>query len=274
MVLAEAGVWACDFYVTGAEGGAEMPGGYQLGRIRNIDHHAPTPRMARRVSSGTLARVQVLAEGLPPVDDLIVVNHTDCDSVLSSGIMSGRLEPLEVFSDAAIAADHTGEANAIADLLQALDSRKDLEVSFAALERLLTGVPQPSEVRAALDARLAKRARACELVVGGRMQRSGALYWAALESEVDGELFPALLPDAVAIMLASPMPEKMGRWGVKVRLGLGATEGLWLSRLGIEGFDRNYGGRWNAGSNKRGGGTETPPERYAELLRERLPQLP
>ena len=49
-----------------------------------------------------------------------------------------------------------GEANAIADLLQALDSRKDLEVSFAALERLLTGVPQPSDVQAALDARLAR----------------------------------------------------------------------------------------------------------------------
>ncbi len=139
--LTTAGIWACDFYVTGAERGAAIPGGYRMGRVSNIDHHAPTDRMPRRVWSDTLARLQVLAEGLPATEDLIVVNHTDCDSVLSTGIMPGRLEPLEECSDA-----------------------------------------------------------------------------------------------------------------------------MRLNRLGIESFDAAYGGRWNAGSNKRGDGTTTSPDAYARAL--------
>lgn len=265
-----AGVWACDFYVSGIEDGAEVPGGYRLGRLTNIDHHAPGARMAKRVSSATLARLQVLALGVPPAGDVVVVNHTDCDSVLSSGIMSGRLEPLMEFSDAAIAADHTGAANPIADLLQALDSRKDLDLSFAALERLLAGEAQPAEVVKALGKRLAKREKAREMVAAGTLQRIGGLYWGVLDDAVDGELFPALLPDATAIMLASPFPGKPGWWEVKVRLGLAAPEGLWLNRLQIDGFDPSYGGRWNAGSNKRRDGTELAPEAYAEHLGQRL----
>ena len=56
---------------------------------------------------------------------------------------------------------------------------------------------------------------------------------------------------------------------MKVRLGAGAPQGMTLQGLGIETFDPAYGGRWNAGSNKRGGGTTLQPAQYAERLRER-----
>ncbi|MEP6509481.1 MAG: hypothetical protein ABJC63_14750 [Gemmatimonadales bacterium] len=106
---------ACDFYVVGAESGNEVPGGYQIETVLNVDHHAPTPRMTRCVSSTNLAD-HVKALGLTSRDSLVIVSHTDCDSVLSSCIMAGELEPDAQFGEAAIAADHSGETNEIADV--------------------------------------------------------------------------------------------------------------------------------------------------------------
>jgi hypothetical protein len=60
---------------------------------------------------------------------------------------------------------------------------------------------------------------------------------------------------------------------MKLRLGLAAPPGLTLQRLGVQAFDPRYGGRWNAGSNKRGGGTDIPPERYAQLVADRLQSI-
>ena len=96
----ESDICACDFYVEGAEAGVEVPGGYQLGGILSIDHHAPGSRMARVVSSANLAIAHVRQSGLPAGQ--IVINHTDCDSILSSGVAAGRLEPADHFGEAAI----------------------------------------------------------------------------------------------------------------------------------------------------------------------------
>jgi hypothetical protein len=84
-------ICACDFYVSGAEHGQEVAGGFLLGDVLNIDHHAPSPRMDRAVSSATLAIAHLRAAGRP--HGTIVLNHTDCDSILSAGIASGRLAP-------------------------------------------------------------------------------------------------------------------------------------------------------------------------------------
>jgi hypothetical protein len=77
-----------------------------------------------------------------------------------------------------------------------------------------------------------------------------------------------LLPKAVVILTAFRNQES--RWVMKLRLGLGAPPGTTLQRLGIKEFDPAYGGRWNAGSNKRGGGTDISPEVYARAVAERL----
>jgi hypothetical protein len=57
---------------------------------------------------------------------------------------------------------------------------------------------------------------------------------------------------------------------MKLRLGAGAPEGFTLHDLHMTELDPAYGGRWNAGSNARAGGTAIPPERYAEEVRRRL----
>jgi hypothetical protein len=49
---------------------------------------------------------------------------------------AGPLPPLRAFAAAAIAADHTGAAHDIAGLLQAIEHRRDLELTFDSLARL------------------------------------------------------------------------------------------------------------------------------------------
>jgi hypothetical protein len=128
--------------VSGAERWDSVPGGYADGRIVNVDHHAPTSRMAQPISSTNLALERVRAVGLPSGDTRLVITHTDCDSVLTAGILSGRLDAEDRYGDAAIAADHTGEPNEIADLLQALDGRRDVELSLASLAAHEAGLPE------------------------------------------------------------------------------------------------------------------------------------
>lgn len=269
-------VVACDFYIVGAEMGESVTGGYRLGSILNVDHHAPTARMRRKISSATLAldraEANLLAQDRAAK---VMINHVDCDSILTAGIMAGLLPPDRRFSDAAIAADHTGEENPIADLLQGLDARqprhgRDLNVSYRNLDRLLTGTTLEPFAREALDARLRERSSAEACVAAGAFSHAGPLSWAVLDEPIDGAFFPALLPQSAVILLMNRLPQDRARWQVKVRLGLQAPTGFALSDLQIDQFDPAYGGRWNAGSNRRGGGTVLQPKEYAAALVARL----
>ena len=266
-------VIACDFHVESIHLlGEEVESGYRLGRLLNIDHHAPVPRMRRRITSTHLAIGHVERQGPAPGDTAVVVNHTDCDSVLSSAIVLGLLAPDPAYAGAAVAADHTGEANPIADLLQSLEPLRDFTVSLRSLMLVQAGAPVEAEVTARLGERLGRRERAAELVREGAFRRIGRLELAVLREDTDGELFPALLPDACLIMLAIPCTPPAEGWKVKLRLGQAAPDGLTLPMLGIGEIDPRYGGRWNAGSNRRGGGTTIQPERYGEVVAGRLDQ--
>ncbi len=271
--LSTDGVFACDFHVLGAEQGEDVPGGYRLGRLLNVDHHAPTARMTRRVSSANLALAHVAAEGAASPQDVVVVNHTDCDSVLSAGIVAGRLDPDPALGDAAIAADHTGAANPIADLLQAVERWEDVEASLHNLALLRAGRPLDTRAAEALDRRLRRREEAAAAVARGEVRAVGRVALGVFAGEVDGEMFPALLPEAAVVLLAYPREEDPGRWTMKLRVGIAAPEGLTLHRLGLGEMDPAFGGRWNAGGNRRGGGTTTDPRVYASELSRRVERL-
>lgn len=268
--LGPGSIFACDFPIARAEYGDEIPGGYRLGRVVNIDHHAPTPRMARRISSANLALEFIGEFGPVPSDATVVINHTDCDSILSSGIASGRLEPDPAFGDAAVAADHTGERNDIADLLQSMESWRDAGASFRNLDALLRGASLDAAAQAALDSRRERRHAVDRLVRDGLVTMHNGIAFADLPAPADGEFFPALLPDATLILITFPRHGSPGTWDVKVRLGDAAPSWLTLDMLKIREWDRHYGGRWNAGSNRRSGGTSIPPTEYLAALAGRL----
>jgi hypothetical protein len=271
-------IFACDFYIAGAELGVDVPGGYRLGRrVLNIDHHAPTARMSRQVSITNLALEWRAANAGYPAESrqasdegVVVINHTDCDSILSSGIVSGRLDALPEYGRAALAADHTGEATELADALQALEPWRDVALSFATLRALETGAPLPEQAREALARWRHKRECAARYVAQGTVASDGLLAFGILDREIDGIFFPPLLPDAALILLAVPRPNDTGTWTMKLRLGSSAPEGFTIHDLHMTEFDPAYGGRWNAGSNARASGTTIPPARYAEEVRRRL----
>ncbi len=243
-------VLVCDFYVEGAERWTAVPWGWEIvvdGRkVINIDHHAPAARFERWISSGNLAMLYVAENGIAGEGVEVVINHTDCDSVISSGIVAGLIDPEEQFGEAVIAADHSGEENPIADLLQALDGRRDLELSHRNLALLLSGEPLEVEVAKALENRRAERSDLAAKVAAGAFQWVGAVAYGEFTGRVAGEFLPALLPGAAVILAASPMRD--GRVETKFRLGKAARAGATLHQLAA---GTNIQGRWNAGGDGR-----------------------
>lgn len=263
---------ACDFHVEGIESGEEVEGGYSWNGILNIDHHAPVRRMERWITSTSLACDHVNAHGPLGADWTVIINHTDADSILSSLILRGYLPPWTRFADAALAADHTGERNCVGDFLQAIQSLRDLTFSTTNLVNHLFDLPCDQGVQDCLDRRQADRERAKSLVDSGVFTRANRVAFAIVEEKLDPAFLPPLLPESEVILLFSPLKADKERWEVKARLGLSASEGLSLQRLRIqETLDPAFGGRWNAGSNKRGGGTLLDPAAYAEQLNRLLP---
>ena len=108
--------------------------------------------------------------------------------------------------------------------------------------------------------------RAEQLVASGDVQLLGPVAFEDLSEEIDGALFLPFLPDAWVIMLVSAHPEYVGKRVVKLRLGKSAPFGFTLNSLDIKSFDPAFGGRWNAGSDKRGRGTALMPQMYLNAL--------
>jgi hypothetical protein len=266
-------IYATDFYVDGAEAWDPVPGGlaHPDGRVVNVDHHAPLPRMERQVTS-TLLALERIGAGLAPERerDCVVITHMDCDSVLAAGILSGRLEPDAAWGEASLAADHTGEENAVADLLQALDADwsrrgrpmpdpKGLELFYETLLRHVAGKPLGVEAEEALTRRCAGREHARRLVEAGRFEAEAGVHFATLSEPLEGELLLPHLSEAAIVATVNPHRLHPERWQLKLRLGRAAPAGLSLHDLHVGEFDEGYGGRWNAGSNNRGEGTTRAP---------------
>jgi hypothetical protein len=279
-------VFATDFYVSGAETWSEVPGGlaHLEHPVVNVDHHSPIPAMEMQISSTNLALQRLAADLAPsPHSDAVVINHMDCDSVLASGVLDGRLEPNPVYGDSAIAADHTGQEDAIADLLQGLDAHwsrtrqpmpdpEGLEYFFESLNRSEQGLSLDAFAKEALGQRQRSRDRAERAVLEGRIEYDQGVAFGVLDEPIEGELLLTCLPEASLVCTMNPHPVAPERWQVKIRLGLAAQGGRSLHQLRIVGFDPAYGGRWNAGSNNRGGGTDLSPDAYIQRLLTELSQ--
>ena len=255
----------CDFPVEGIDPRLSAKEQLREGII-NIDHHSELPEMERQVSSTNLAIVYVNVFGAIPGDWQVVVNHSDTDSVLSYFIARGILPPDEKFGAAAIAADHTGQPNEIADLLQAVQDRRDLAYSLDQLRLLLDGHPLDGAAQNLLEKRYADRERIKQIINGNGFKIVDDVSYAVLDEKIDGALVPALLPEAKLILLFSPMENDRSKWEVKFRAGVLAPQGFSLKKLGIEEVDEGFGGRWNAGGNKRNGGIKANPGEYAAKI--------
>ncbi|MDA2922881.1 hypothetical protein MYX07_06485 [Patescibacteria group bacterium AH-259-L07] len=235
--------------------------GFHRNGIINLDHHADHSEMERAFSTTNAIITFVKEHGLV-TNTPILIHHTDCDSTLSSLILSGALSPDDQFGEAAIAADHTGAINEIADLLQALENKRDLQYSAGQLHCLLRGSALNAESQNLLDQR--RREREHAKAVSFKDIGDG-VYLGQSNQSVEGAFFPALHPSARIIVYASPYKETT-RWYVRIRAGQRWPEGASINKLQLP----DFGGRWNAGSTGRGCGTSFTPRAYAELVRNRL----
>ncbi len=262
----------CDFNVEGLDLEADYQKQINKDDILNIDHHSDKPEMERQISSTNLAIEYIKENGLPPEDWEYIAHHTDADSVLSNALMRGILpnddESMKKFGAAAIAADHTGQENEIADLLQAVRDRRDLSYSLEQLQLLLDSKPLDPEAQKLLEKRYVDREKLRQMAESGEFRVVGGVAYAVLKAETDGALVPALLPEADVVLLFSPLKADTTKWEVKFRVGVNAPEGFSLRKLGIGTVDPAFGGRWNAGGNRRGGGTDMVPDEYAKRIAE------
>lgn len=246
------------------------------GEILNIDHHFRTSDFYQRISSTNLAIGYVQEYGSVGKEYTVIINHKDCDSILSSLVMRGILPPKEEYGKVAIAADHTGEANPIADLLQACEHEGNFEFSLKNLQRLLNNEDLEPEAKELLEKRRQQREKAVELASKAKYALSGRIAYIETDEITESVLFPALLPTAefIVIVCARAMKDRNGNQipgkQAKVVLGMSAKPGINVANI-VRQFDPEFGGRWNAGSNDRSRGfTLSSIEEYVGLLEKHL----
>lgn len=241
--------------------------GFRYGDVASIDHHTPVPEMERIISTTPLAQLYTKTYGVIPADTKIIINHLDTDSVLSALIIAGLLPQDDPrWWDAARAADHTGEENVIADLLNGIEHKRDMEFSLSCLYQFLKNGEISPEAAIMMKERRDER----ELVLSlGNIELQDAgngIYYYCGEKMLRSEFFPVARPDGLAFVVASPSKFGVG-YDYKVRAGLRFPQGIALNRIGLPGF----GGRWNAGGTLRSKKAITiQPYEYAQLVGEKI----
>ena len=190
----------CDFSLRDIEDANQCASGYEIGRLINIDHHADSARFHKRVSSGNPACSFIRERG---TIDQVIINHTDCDSIISAGIVSGLLEPKPEYEAAVIAADHTGEENDIADLLQSLQDERDVELSFRCLNLLESGLDLPEKAQSLLTQRRESRESA-RWIAESNTVTSGRLACVYADESIESELVAPFFKNAWVVAIAFP----------------------------------------------------------------------
>jgi hypothetical protein len=121
-----------------------------------------------------------------------------------------------------------------------------------------------------LERRLQERASLSEKISRGDFNTAGERQEVAwlnfTESEdPDGVMLPALFPQSYVVFAARPDSKNTGRYFMNVRLGK-LSEGKFDLRDIMKTAGIPFGGRWNAGANKRKGGTELSSKEFAEKI--------
>jgi hypothetical protein len=263
--------------------GIQFPFGYQVQRLQItitvIDHHVSDPTLSA-LSTGNLVLkyFQHFPQG-PSSGATIAITHGDCDSVLSACMMLGAVPCKAEFGEAVLAADHSFEANPIADLLQAIEgfpvvggtmplTKEDAaEITAPSIERslrnlglLLQGKDLDSDVALALAGRLRARSEWVQRLEAGKLT---SLTHGTVLCVIDGkpsqdpypEFLKAIVPEASAFLIFHQVPEKDDFLQVRALAGSAFPAGASFGDASLISKDLvpGFGGRRDAGSNRRGG---------------------
>ena len=274
-------LYVCDLCIEGIEP-FEKEGYFEKGRIINIDHHNESKNYKRYISSANLALEYIRNHPNFLDGTKALTHHTDCDSVLSTALMSGILEPDDKFGVAAIAADHTGVANEIADLLQSIRDGQDGDTgekstpetnkrkylySLEQLQNLLNGRKLDSKAQELYEKRLQERELLKNMINSGKFQFAGKnneiVYLQSEKEKFDATLIIGLFPQAKIIFTSKQSSD--GKTIINVRLGLAVSEGSDVREI-MTAIKEPFGGRWDAVANRRKGGSDSSAKEIADKM--------
>jgi hypothetical protein len=284
--------------------GTLHPFGYQLSlpnvEITVIDHHVDQPSL-ECLSTGNLVLeyFRIHPDG-PPPGAAIAITHGDCDSVISAAMMLRALPCNPAFGEAARAADHTFEANVIADLLQSIESfppygglvpqtstgfdgplSPSIELSFRNLGLLLKGGNLDPSVETALNGRTAARTTWSERITRGEVTKLShgtcvAIIHGKIRQDPYPEFLRSLLPEASLFLVFHEVPEDDDFMQVRAVAGQAfpPTASLGDESIISQDLIPGFGGRKDAGSNRRGGiSFSGDPLRVAKIIDQRIGSL-
>src|SRR3989344_4629255 len=167
----------------------------------------------------------------------IFINHTDTDGLITTAILLGKIPPNEIFLNAVLAADHTGEENFIADTLQSLETTGDLlslEEKMELLFKLGSGelhdifslftILPEQYAQAIFDeyaARHYSRSQVEKLVPKFRQTKNGVFFAEVGHFDVPDTTFLVSAPgmEEANIICVSRIDEHTGNQIVRVRIG-------------------------------------------------------
>lgn len=232
--------------------------------IINIDHHSQHTDFNRTISTTHQALIANQSFELrPDPEDVVIVNHTDTDSVLSLLALTNpeiSWKVKMIFAHAAVAADHTGEFSPLISLIDAMYHDRDLDKSINTLLQFLTEGDinlLNLDVIENYYVEIVKRKKALEIVKERKFREIGN---GVILIELDGPKsmqsipFPALFDEfgiyATVIIISNPLN---GKYKLNVRAGRNFPENSSLQDIDtVKGLSRfGYGGRARAGGNDR-----------------------
>jgi hypothetical protein len=281
-------IFVCDMNIKGIEGNKDsclMEYGYKFqgvvdGRevtIYNIDHHGNDETFFKPISSANLAGV-FMSKYSSEVDEKdfeVIINHADCDSISSSYIISNQIKDEEILNklgEAAICADHLGAENDICDLLQSLEDFRDYNLSIKSLENYLNGEEQSTAIKESVIKRKKDRETIKELSKNIKITHGGVAYIISKDPTDVGFLNCYAPDEALLVCYFQDFINKDGEniLSAKVRLTKkGMNKGLNLKNIMLN-VDERFGGRWNAGGNRRNNGCTCSMEEYLQKLDDSL----
>lgn len=262
-------------------------------KILNVDHHNPAASQTPLFST-THQVISAVQEGIlnPGGEDQIaLVNHDDSDSVLALLLAIHGQVPapiIELFAQAAEAADHTGEPNQLVNLIDAFYRTFDLPHLVPLINALMydqelvfpnpeTGQKfaeyeqQPEVIRKYLQ----------DITSNRQSEHGGGFYDQAsrilcLEPKNNSintiRIFPITeqlsLPVSI-IMMSSPLDAQKSRWKISLRAGNAFPQGMTLEQLAarLQLQTYGYGGRRDAGGlGRHTGGKDITPHQMFLLL--------
>lgn len=264
---------------------------------KNTLSEDPYEVVAHHADVDSFLATLVLRGVIPPDKGIeeaaIAADHTGKDSAIADFLQASQEEEKTKISKSESNYQNTFKflAENFAKVLQKIDINELYQMKsdelLGKLKDKKLGIGVDSRLIANLEGRNNKRKKVEELVknVGkengfNEIKEGSGVFYVDVDEEIDGELAPAVFAEnglnANIIVISYPY---LDRRATKVRLGeYGMINKLDLQSLDLGSFvkaiDKNgnqteksgYGGRWNAGSDKRNGGSLFNGKQFAENI--------